>query len=231
MNAWDVPIYSPAFASRLIGLTADRVRRWLRGYEYRYSVKQNRETRTGRKKPVVGDQHLPSDQYASFLDLIDLLFVKKFLSNGFSLQKLRKALDEVRIILGDHHFARKRFFSDGKNIYLDVKNDAEALLQLLSGGQWAIAPLIIQTSEQIDFDRDTGFAKKWYPRGPNGLVVVDPNISFGTPTIVGRGIPTANIYDLFMAENENVERVCSWMDVEKEEVESAVEFETLLLAA
>jgi len=231
MHAWDIPMYPPAFVSRLIGLRPERVRRWLRGYEYSYSVKQNKEIIKRRKKPVVGENNLSDELYSSFLDLIDLLFVKKFLSHGFTLQKLRKALDEVRHILGDYHFARKRFFTDGKNIYLDVKDDAKMLLQLLSGGQWSIAPVILQTSKQIDFDHTTGYAKKWYPLGQKGLIVVDPKISFGSPTIVGRGIPTANIYDLFLAENNNIESVCSWMDLGKEEVESAIEFECQLLAA
>jgi hypothetical protein len=83
----DVPMYSPAMASRLVGLESSRVRRWLQGYEYTY-------------------------QYASFVDLIDLLFVKKFVEHGISVQRLRKALDEAVDLTGEHHFAHRRFWTE-----------------------------------------------------------------------------------------------------------------------
>jgi uncharacterized protein (DUF433 family) len=169
--------------------------------------------------------------YASFYDLIDLLFVKKFLDYGVSLQRIRKALKEAEELIGGHHFAQRSFFTDGRNIYLKVKNDADALLELLSGGQWVIAPIIRQLAHRIDFDQPTGLAQRWYPLGPKGLIVLDPRISFGKPTLRGRGIATANVYDLFLGENESIGRVCSWMNLKNKEVEAAIKFERFLAAA
>jgi uncharacterized protein (DUF433 family) len=165
------------------------------------------------------------------LDLIDLLFVNKFLKYGISLQRIRKALNEANNILGGHHFAQRNFFTDGKNIYLQVKDEADALLELLSGGQWVIEKFIKELSHQIKFDEPTGFAKQWYPFGKNGLIVLDPKFSFGQPTIVGKGISTANVYDLFMGERKRIKKVCSWLSLREQEVRAAVNFESRLKAA
>ena len=61
-------------------------------------------------------------------------------------------------------------------------------------------------------------------------VVLDPFVSFGPPSIVGRGVTTANIHDLFVAENESLSAVRAWWDLTGAEVEAAVEFELQLAA-
>ena len=230
MYVWDIPMYAAPMVGRLAGLSIGRVRRWLQGYDYTYLAGRLDELRAGHQEPVVRRAKATDSTYASFLDLIDLLFVKKFLDHGVSLQRIRKALYEAEELIGGHHFAQRSFFTDGRNIYLQVKENADALLELLSGGQWVIAPVIMELAHQIDFDMPTGFAQRWYPLGPNGLIVLDPRISFGKPTLVGRGVATANIYDLFLGEGENVKSVCSWMNLERKEVQAAVTFERQLAA-
>lgn len=230
-SAWDIPMYSAPTVSRLIGLNVTRVRRWLMGYEYAYPAGSDFGFQKRHKGPVISRTEKADSNCASFYDLIDLLFVKKFLEHGVSLQRVRKALKEAEELIGGHHFAQRIFFTDGRNIYLKVKNDADALLELLSGGQWVIAGIIKQLAHQIDFDHPTGVAQRWYPLGPKGLIVLDPRISFGKPTLRGRGIATANVYDLFLGENESIDRVGSWMNLESKEVEAAVKFERLLAAA
>jgi uncharacterized protein (DUF433 family) len=228
-EVWDVPLYSPALAGRLVGLRAERVRRWLFGYQYAYDV--HGEKRRGKKGPVVKRRVGVDARYATFLDLIDLLFVKKFLDEGVTLQRVRRALDEARDVLDSRHFAHRQFFTDGREIYLQMKGQAEALLQLMSHGQWVIAPVIQEVAARIEFDDPTGFARRWYPLGREGLVVLDPEISFGAPTILEKGVETAAVYDLFVAEHEHVDAVCSWMKLRRDEVESAIRFESQLKAA
>jgi len=200
-------MYSPAMASRLVGLESSRVRRWLQGYEY-------------------------TRPYASFVDLIDLLFVKKFVEHGISVQRLRKALEEAVDLTGDHHFAQRRFWTDGRKIFLQIKDQpAEALLELLSGGQWVIAPIIKQVAHQIEFDAVTGVSTRWFPLGKDKSVVVDPSVAFGAPTIAGRGVQTANVFDLYEGEGRSIRRVSAWLDLPSAVVQHAVEFEQALAAA
>ena len=231
MDVWDAPMYAAAMAGRLVGLGAWRVRRWLQGYDYTYSAGPLGELKTVHKEPIIRRSTTAESSYASFLDLIDLLFVKRFLDYGLTLQKIRKALREVEELLGGNHFARHSFFTDGKKIYIQVKNKADALLELLSGGQWVIATIIKQLAQQIEFDEPGGFAQRWYPLGKNGLVVIDPRISFGKPTIVDRGIATTNVYDFYIAERKKINRVSSWLNLNRKEVEAAITFEQQLATA
>lgn len=230
ITPWDVPTYTAAETGRLVGLQPSRVRRWLRGYEYDLTERETSTTRRVRQVPVIhrGDSDAP---FASFLDLVDLLFVKRFLDAGLSLQKLRRAMDEADNLIGGHHFAQRSFFTDGRNIYMEVKGRAEALLELLTGGQWVIAPVIRHLATEIKFHESTGFAERWFPLGPNAAVVVDPRVSFGAPTIVNRGIETANVYDLYLGENERTDAVASWLGIDVKEVQDAVAFESRLKAA
>ena len=213
----DRPSYPAAEAGRLVGLTASRVRRWLGGYGYSYGDAVRHQP------PVL--RRGETGSYASFLDLVDLLFVKRFLDHGISLQKVRRALDEAHEILGTNHFARQSFFTDGANVYLEVREKGEAILELLSGGQWVIAPVIRQLATEIDFASPEGLARRWFPLGRNRPVVLDPFVSFGAPTVVGHGVKTANVHDLFVAENEKLAAVRAWWDLADGEVEAAVEFE------
>jgi uncharacterized protein (DUF433 family) len=219
------PIYEPAEVARLVGLTASRVRRWLFGYQYRVGA----DKREKKQVPVIHRRNTDRYRYASFLDLIELLSVKSFLDKGFSLQRVRRACDEAASVLSDDHpFARRRFFTSGREIYLEFQNrrDAANLLQLLTDGQWVIEPIIREFAEQIDFDLDSELAAKWWPLGKNEHVVLDPLVSFGAPSIVGRGVKTANVFDLYRAERQKSEVVARWMSLTLTEVEAAVRFET-----
>jgi len=220
----DQPIYSVAEVSRLVGLSSARVRRWLQGYSYEY------EFQIRKQRPVVERTGSMGTSYASFLDLIDLLFAKKFVEYGISLQKIRKSLDEARDILGAEHFACNKFFTDGNNIYLEVEKKGKAILQLLSGGQWVIPQVIKKLADQILFDQSSGLARQWYPLGRGELIVLDPSICFGRPTIVGKGVDTLNVYDFFVAENRDPKAVSRWLKLTRKEVESVVKFEERLAA-
>jgi len=224
---YNIPMYFTAEVARLVDISRYRVSRWLEGYVFTLESGQRRQ------RPVV--QRVWQDQvyphYASFLDLVDLLFVKRFLDHGVSLQKLRKALDEAKEVLGTDHFARQSFFTDGKNICLEikkrskVKEKSETILELLSGGQWVISDIIKQLAHQIDFDATTELARRWFPVEGNRIVVLDPLISFGRPIINGKGITTENISDLFIAEDEKMHPICEWMNLTSKEVDAAVNFE------
>lgn len=218
-------MYPSADAGRLVGLTATRVRRWLKGYNYIY------ESNIRHKNPLlIRSDEKAGSSCASFLDLIDLLFAKRFLDYGISLQKLRKALGEATQILGTTHFAREIFFTDGKAVFLQMGKKDENLLQLLSGGQWVIADVIKQLAKQIEFDQPTGLARRWIPNSGRGFIVVDPLISFGRPSLIRKGIAAENIYDFYLAENKDITRVCEWWKLTPQEVQAAVNFESAIAA-
>jgi uncharacterized protein (DUF433 family) len=215
------PTYSIAETSRLTGISRGRVSRYLRGYRYE----------GGELDPVISRSIPAKSTYASFLDLIDILFVKRFIVSGFSLQFIQKALEEARIHLGSRHFARSRFFTSSKTIILDLPNSSN-MVGLLMGGQRALSEVIENVYDKVDFEEITefGFVSKWYPRERGGYVVIDPTISYGRPTIMGSGIATENIFDLYLGEKKKLDPVKSWFDLPKHKIQAAVRFETSLVA-
>ncbi len=215
------PTYTIAEASRLTGLSRYRVSRYLKGYSYE----------GGEQDPVISRDASPESTYASFLDLIDLLFVKRFLGSGFSLQLIRKALDDARVHLGTKHFARIKFFTSNKEIVLQLPNSSD-MVTLLTGGQRAMKAVIEHVYDKVDFEEvtDFGYVRRWYPRGKSGFIVIDPTISFGRPTIMGSGIATENVFDLYLGEQKRMKPVESWFRIPKGQIQAAVNFELSLAA-
>jgi uncharacterized protein (DUF433 family) len=223
------PAYTLAETSQLAGISRWRVARWLKGYEFTY--KAGNEKKAGKKESIIIHSDEPS---ASFLDLVDLLFVKRFIERGFTLQFLRNALEEARALLGTPHFARSAFFTSGKQIILDLKKaESRYMIALMTGGQIAIQQIIEQFDDKIDFEDVTGYgyATRWYPKGKQGLVMIDPQISFGRPTLISRGVATENIYDLYLGESKKIEPVSQWFKIPAPEIRAAVNFQSGLVGA
>lgn len=215
------PTYSIAEASRLTGISRGRVSRYLRGYRYE----------GGELDPVISRSIPPESTYASFLNLIDLLFIKKFIERGFSLQFIRKALEDAREYLGTPHFARIKFFTSSKTIILELPSSSN-MVGLLMGGQRAMSEVIENVYDKVDFEEVTefGFVSRWFPRGREEYIVIDPTISYGRPTIMGSGIATENIFDLYLGENKKIKPVKGWFDLPRHKIQAAVRFETSLVA-
>lgn len=221
---YNYPLYYYAEVARLADISIYRVHRWLKGYEYSYESRRIKQPPIFKKRERLSE----GSSYASFYDLIDLLFVKRFLDRGISLQKIRKALKEAEEVLGASHFAHQVFFTDDRNIFLKIKERGGAIIELLSCGQWAIRPFIEELGHLIEFDDITKSVCRWYPPEGDRLVVLDPWVSFGRPIIVQKGITTESIYDLYLAEGRNEFTVANWMDLESQELKAAVKFEEYL---
>lgn len=227
-NIYDIlnaPAYSIAEASRLVNMKYWTVRRYLQGYEYDYAGQR-------KSQPPVVDSDFEKKIYASFLDLIDLVFVREFLQRGFGLPTLRKALDEARDWLGTPHFGQSVFFTTSADqIALQMPEDG-SMVALLTGGQGVMTQIVKMFSDRLNFEDATkfGFARRWYPREGKRLIVIDPEISFGRPTLIGTGIPTNNIYDLFLGEDKSIEPVSNWFEIPAVKIEAAVQFEQALWA-
>ena len=212
----------------MAGLTPQRTSRWLKGYTYKIS--RAPDSRSGSKGPIIS-RHRPSKgTYVSFLELIDLLAVKELLATGFSLQRLRNLLAEVASLTGQPHFAHEDFFRMGSRLFIRAQELEESMILLLSGGQSAMPGIIEAIAHKIQFDPITRAARKWFPRGQDYPVVVDPAISYGRPSIVKRGVATAVVYDLFLGESGDLDAASAWMSIDRQEAEAAVLFETQLAA-
>lgn len=233
MEMLDAPIYTVPLAGRLVGLSTPRVRRWLKGYDFSY-VDRRGAYRTGHSLPVVAGHSQEGKLYASFLHLMDLLFVREFMRRGISLQRIRGLLDEIRAITGGPHFAMRRLFTHGKRVFLGLKaelgQDAGQFLELATGGQYAVPKFVEQIGDQIKF-APSGWAEKWYPPGYYRIIVLDPEVSFGRPTIAGHRVTTSMVHEAYLAEDNDIKTVCDWMNLAPRQVKASVAFEKALAEA
>lgn len=224
-----VGVYTHREAAVLAGLRAERVARWVRGYRFK-----GRDGTPSESGPVFkSDWEIrPGGPVTlSFLDLVEMLFVKAFLDEGVSMPTIRKAAEEgVRLFSTKHPFCVKQFETDGRDIFVSIEKEThdEHLVDLVRKQavfQAVIRPLLHHLKFNV-----AGIASAWWPRGESFPVVLDPARSFGAPIIAKRGVPTRMLAGPVLA-GDSPDFVARMFDVNHREVECAVDFERGLAAA
>ena len=213
-------VYSIPEAARLTGLRARRVRDWFRG----------RQSEKRKVKSVFqSDYEIVEKAYAiSFLDLIELNVAGKLREAGVPLQHLRKVYKQLREDFGDHPFSTREIYVRDKKVFTRGLSDDEATsLSEAITRQSYFDKIILPFLKKIDYDEATKFAARWRIAK---MVVLDPKIRFGRPTVLGTGIATRVLHDSYYANDEDAERVADWFGVESKHVMAAVEFENSLAA-
>lgn len=220
---YGVGIYSVAEAARLTGVSAARVRRWIRGYTFR----SGEEPRTSLPVWKGGLPVLEGRFALNFLDLLEVRFIDAFLRHGVSWPTLRAAECHARQLLNtDHPFATNRFRTDGRKIFATLAEaSGEKTLMELASSQFALRDIVAPYLVGLEFSGDE--AIRWWPLGKAKRIVLDPGRSFGQPIVNREGVPTAVLAEAYEVEQSD-ERVARWYDVEVRSVQDAVAFEAHL---
>lgn len=214
-----VGIYTPVEAGRLVGLEPRRVRRWAGGYAERDG---GGAALFRRDLPTVNGRVA-----LSFLDLLEVLFVRAFLESGVSMATIRLAAAYGAREFGTSHpFTLRRFQTDGRAIFARFgdRDGVERMLQLGRGGQLVFVKVMDAVLKQLDHDPETEQASRWWPMGKSRFVVVDPTRAMGAPSVAGFVVPTETIYATKRA-GESDEAIADWYGVPVARVRDAIEFE------
>ena len=180
VDPWRRRLYLPAYrvgeAARYSGTTAQAVTRW--------------HHQGGRLGPALPGRL--KRQHLSYLELVEVAFVATFRNLGVSLQRIRRARTYAAQILGSEHpFAEYRWLTEGHHamLYLSELDDDASVGNLVVAdvhGQVAWQEMVGQRFTQFDYEQ--GLALIWYVAGRDNMVVIDPRVSFGAPTV--KGVPT-----------------------------------------
>jgi uncharacterized protein (DUF433 family) len=208
-------IYLVPEAARLVGVRSPRLRRWMLG--------------AGNEAPVLPTppEIFDGQPALDFADLVSALFIQAFREQGVTLQHIRRVAAKAANELNDPRpFCLKHFTTDGHRIYRWIDDDkaARALVDVVTG-QYVIRPVYEPLLRSIDFGINR--AERWHPLGQGHLVVIDPGLSFGAPTV--RGIPTRVLYGPVQA-GDSTAVVARWFKVAEAEVLAACEFERKMRA-
>jgi len=230
-------LYAIAEAARLSGVSAQRIRRWIKGYDWSRGKDKDRHRR--HSPPVWRPDMSPLDgaMALSFRDLVELRFVDAFLRAGVSWKRLRAVAGEAsRRFDTTHPFSTRRFVTDGRTIYDQVSREVGDTLEDLQTHQLAFRRVISPTLQSgLEFSA-SGAVLRWWPEPGRGTrhIVVDPRRAFGQPIIDGANVPTRAVVAAVRAETAargaaDAERVVAdWFGLTLKAVRAAVRFEASL---
>lgn len=176
-------IYTPRQAARLIGGTAQDVRRWTRG--------------SGPTEPLWNAyyQNLDDTAELSFADLIELRVVRALRNAGISLQAIRFAIFLAQEQFGiEKPLSSQDFKTDGSQILMHaIENDGELVsLSKKYPGQKVFAKIVLPSLKSLEYDGGT--VARWRPAHTEDIVI-DPKRSFGAPILDDFGISTTVLYE------------------------------------
>jgi len=222
-NLFGIGFYTIPEASHLLQMDAHTIRRWAKGYSYRLNETVNKvKPLIKTSVPIVDDKFV-----LSFLELIELYVVKRFLDNKIPLQKIRlAAIRAAEILKVNNPFAYRLFKFRGKSIFMEQSlSESESTLLELCRNQYAMQEIMRFYLQEIDFNEldSPNKALRWFPLGKNCPIVIDPQIAFGKPVVLDTRIPAETLYRDYLAE-KSIERVADWYEIEVDKVKAAIMF-------
>lgn len=223
-------IYSLQQAARLVHEEPRSVRRWLRGYSWRY--KSGRASSGPLWHTQYEDAELPGEKVIGFRDLLELRMVAEFVKRGVHLKVIRATIDAATRHFGsDYPLSNKHFLTDGRRIFLEAVEEATGTQKLIDvAGRQFVFSEIVRPSLFAGIEYNDGQASRWYPMQRSRAIVLDPKVQFGAPILSDAGVPTDTIFDAWRAEGQDRNAVARIYGITPAQVAAAVSFEQRLAA-
>ena len=163
----------------------------------------------------------------SYFQLIELAVVAAMRTAGVTLQKIRGARDYAATNLGfEFPFATLAFKTDGQSVLLDFESFDQStkgkFIVADKHGQYAWKEVIGERLTEFEYDSHSAIAIRWHLAGRESSILIDPQISFGAPTI--QGIPTWAIRGRWEAGEEKKD-IAEDFGLKPADVRSALHFE------
>lgn len=213
------PLYDVGEAARLLNLSTSTVQRWLDGYE-----------RAGVFYPPVIRPEPTNHDAVTWGEFVELGYLREYRRTArVPLQQLRPFVVRLREELDiPYPLAHEGvYLAERRQLVVQVQQATEvaAALYMVTDsskrdGQLVLAEPVETFLRRVEFDH--GAARRWRPGGASSPVVLDPEQSFGIPTI--RGIRTEVLAEAF-AEGERIETMAADFDLTPQEIEEAVRAE------
>jgi uncharacterized protein (DUF433 family) len=221
-ETYNTPAYSVTDAARYLRMPVGTLRSWLDG--------RSDKTQKGQQQfTALIQRPNPNHPELSFANLVEAHVLRVIRENHqIKLDRVRTALDYLsKDLETDHPLIQQRFQTDGVDLFV---NSMERLVNVTRSGQLAMKETLKFLLTRIEWD-DREIASKLFPfvqaEGDVARILcIDPRISFGKPTIVGTGIPTGAIVDLYEA-GEEIQDIANEFDCTADQIRAAIQFESI----
>ena len=216
VNGWRTdPMYTFSDAARLARVSPGTIRNWLFGY-----------TAGERSVPPLFRPDAEQGAMVSFVQLVEIVVASRFRkAERKKIETVRRAYENARKIYKlDYPFAHLRLSAIGGHIVHDLRghSPSESLQALDVPEQRTLPGLVQEIHDQLDWDQD--LASRWYPVGKNIPIAVDPLVSAGMPTILGRGVTVRTIYRRWKDGHLSMDFIADDYQIERSQVEFACRY-------
>ena len=214
-NGWRTqPMYSLAEAAHLAHVSSSTVRNWLLGYKGKDIDIQPLFPSRSNQEPRV-----------SFLELVEIVVAAKFrTAERVTYQRVLLAYESAQKMFElEYPFAHKKLETFGGRIANQIHDPGlvQSRFDFHKPELRTTPGLVLEIVQQIDYDGD--LAARWFPIGKSLPIVVDPRVSTGIPTIVGRGVTVQTIHKRWKA-GLKIDFIASDLALEPEVVETALQY-------
>lgn len=212
--------YGVAQAARYLGLSKTTLRQWVLGRRY--------ETHAGAEfsGPLIRlpDPGRPMLSFTNLVEAYVLASLRR--KHQIRMRKIREALLYLEDKLGSEHpLATEQLETFGGSLFLRKYGQ---LIDLPEDGQTGIEEILRPYLQRIEHDA-SGWAVRLFPlRRQAGaeaprVVVIDPFVSFGRPTVAGARVSVAVLVDRFAA-GESLAALTDDYNLTIEQVEEAIRY-------
>lgn len=226
----EVPVYTLTQAARYLKIPEVTLKTWIKGREY--------PVEGGKRKffkPVIllPDPRAPRLSFMNLVEAHVLNGIRRIENIAF--RKVRQAIEYLEKQYPSRHpLADRLFQTDGVDLLIE---DLDRLVNVSRHGQIEMREVVKKYLRRIDRDPTKHLPVRLYPFLRNThqaeeplSVVIDPLVSFGRPTLVKTGIPTAVIAERFYA-GDSTDDLARDYGIEREKIEEAVRYEAPYLKA
>lgn len=212
----DREMYTVAAAARLLRVFPATLRWWLEGREQYPPVLRSEPTGSGT---------------VTWGEFVEAGFLREYRKRR-SLQRLRPVIARLREEFDVSYplATGQPFVGPGMDLTLRTQRDENlpdelAIVHEIVSGQLVLAPAASRFMEKVDFSEEgPQRALRIRPMGKDSPVVIDPEFSFGSPTV--RGVRTEVIAELVEA-GEDIDEVAEDFSLKAAEARAAVAYEWL----
>jgi uncharacterized protein (DUF433 family) len=233
----EMPAYGIVEAAHYLQLPASTLRAWVRGRPY--------PTETGKKwaAPLI-TLPVPHDDNSlalSFVNMVEAHVLKALRrTHRVSMYKVREALSFLEVHFpSSHPLADQEFATNQVDLF--IKKYGE-LVNINQDGQLAMRKVLGMYLSRIErdpqgvpiklylFTRDHRTGEAETLADEPKAIAIDPYVSFGRPTLVGTGVPTAIVAERYKA-GDSIQELAHDYDLPPNSIEEAIRCELEMKAA